>query len=157
LLDRAYTIGVYGFTPMRFVERLKEARVDLLCDIRARRGVRGAAYAFANAKRLEQLMADSGIAYLHERSLAPTPSLRAAQQRADAVEGMRKRDRRRLSPSFVDGYAELLASSDAVEALERIAAHAVRPALLCVEQHPDACHRSLAAPALGVDVVHLTP
>lgn len=47
------TIGVYGYTPETFFAALQEAGVDLLCDIRQRRGVRGAEYAFANSQRLQ--------------------------------------------------------------------------------------------------------
>lgn len=38
------TIGVYGFTEERFFGELTEAGVDLLCDVRRRRGLRGSTY-----------------------------------------------------------------------------------------------------------------
>ena len=46
------TIGVYGFDESSFFQTLQNAGVDTFCDLRARRGVRGAAYAFANGERL---------------------------------------------------------------------------------------------------------
>lgn len=35
------TIGVYGFDADAFLERLREAHVNLLLDVRQRRGARG--------------------------------------------------------------------------------------------------------------------
>lgn len=35
------TIGVYGFDEQSFFQALQDAQIDTLCDIRARRGVRG--------------------------------------------------------------------------------------------------------------------
>jgi len=39
------TIGVYGFDGESFLQRLLEANVRLLLDVRQRRGVRGREYA----------------------------------------------------------------------------------------------------------------
>ena len=47
-LERVVTIGAYGFSADRFFAALREAGVDTFLDIRQRRGVRGAEYAFAN-------------------------------------------------------------------------------------------------------------
>ena len=44
------TIGVYGFDRESFLAALADARVDLLLDVRQRRGVRGSEYAWANAQ-----------------------------------------------------------------------------------------------------------
>lgn len=157
MIERVYTIGVYGFTAQTFADRLRAADVDLLCDIRARRGVRGASYSFANARRLEQAMEQLGVAYVHEPDLAPTSELRAEQKAVDANTRTPKRERAFLASSFVDGYSKLLSTPEAHDALARIAASARRPALLCVEREPRACHRSLAAESFSVQVVHLTP
>ena len=46
------TIGVYTFDPETFLEVLDEAGVVQVIDVRQRRGVRGARYAWANAQRL---------------------------------------------------------------------------------------------------------
>lgn len=43
------TIGVYGFTAESFLRQLHEAGVTKLIDVRQRRGVRGAEYAWANS------------------------------------------------------------------------------------------------------------
>ena len=42
---RVVTIGVYGFDGESFLERLQQANVRLLRDVRQRRGVRGPEYA----------------------------------------------------------------------------------------------------------------
>lgn len=154
---RIYTIGVYGFTAETFVDRLRTARIDLLVDIRARRGMRGAAHAFANAKRLQRILEEAKVAYRHEPALAPPVELRALQKAVDARKRRLKRDRVLLAPAFIEGYMTLLSTPDARDALARIAGEASRPALLCVEREPGACHRSLVAEALSVEVVHLTP
>jgi len=64
------TIGVYDFTAESFAEALSGADVRLLLDVRQRRGVRGSAYAWANAVRLQESLAQSGIAYAHHLELA---------------------------------------------------------------------------------------
>lgn len=157
MLERVYTIGVYGFTAETFVDRLRTARIDLLVDIRARRGVRGAAHAFANSTRLQQILEEAKVAYRHEPALAPSVELRALQKMVDARERTLKRDRVLLAPAFIEGYMLLLSTPDATDALARIAGGASRPVLLCVEREPGACHRSLVAESLSVEVVHLTP
>ena len=57
---RIVTVGVYGFTLGTFLTALDEARVDCVFDVRQRRGVRGAAYAWANAQRLQLELAHMG-------------------------------------------------------------------------------------------------
>jgi len=85
---RVVTIGVYGFTGVSFLERLHEANVRLLVDVRQRRGVRGPDYAWANSRRLQGALAHAGIAYEHHRELAPTTELRQLQYTEDAHQGV---------------------------------------------------------------------
>jgi uncharacterized protein (DUF488 family) len=59
------TIGVYEYDRASFLNALRRAEVSLLLDVRQRRGVRGARYAWANAKRLEAALAEAGISYRH--------------------------------------------------------------------------------------------
>ena len=80
---RIVTIGVYGFREDAFFEALQDAQVDVFCDIRWRRGVRGAEYAFVNHKRLVARLESLGIEYVHRRDLAPTPEVRQRQKDAD--------------------------------------------------------------------------
>ncbi len=81
------TIGVYGFTLETFLASLAGAGVDCVVDVRQRRGVRGAEYAWANARRLERELTDAEIAYQHHRELAPTTEMRQLQYAADDREG----------------------------------------------------------------------
>ena len=71
-LERVVTIGAYGFTAESFLAALRDADVDTFLDIRQRRGVRGAEYAFANRGRLTATLDSMGIYYRHELGLAPT-------------------------------------------------------------------------------------
>ena len=153
------TIGVYGFDERSFLGALSDAGVDLVLDVRQRRGVRGSEYAWANARRLEASLRKAGVGYEHHRELAPTTEMREVLRRADAKRGERQRTRTRLDPEFVRRYnEEILAGAD----LDAIAAAAETglPALLCVELDPRACHRSLIAARLeerGLRARHLGP
>jgi uncharacterized protein (DUF488 family) len=66
---RVATIGVHGATLEAFLRALREADVRLVLDVRQRRGVRGAEYAWANAARLQEALAAAGIEYRHRREL----------------------------------------------------------------------------------------
>ena len=63
LVSTLRTIGVYGFDRESFLAALAAAGVDLLLDVRQRRGVRGSEYAWANAQRLETSLAEAGVDY----------------------------------------------------------------------------------------------
>jgi uncharacterized protein (DUF488 family) len=159
-LERVATIGVYGFDADRFFAAVLDARTDLFCDLRARRGVRGREYAFANARRLEQRLDELGIPYRHFPELAPTEATRALQYAADASTGTTKRARSELASAFVQAYERQLERPDAGAALEAIRGASTVPLLFCVERTPAACHRSLAAARLAdgsVAVDHLLP
>ena len=156
------TIGVYGFSADAFFAALQEAAVDIFCDVRYRRGVRGAAYAFANSARLQTRLAALGIRYRHFRELAPTPDLRRRQAEADKLAGTAKRQRTELGEAFITGYRESrLAAFDSRRFVESLGADARVVALFCVEREPAACHRSLLAERLardlGLEPVHLRP
>jgi uncharacterized protein (DUF488 family) len=144
------TIGVYGFDRETFLATLAGAGVDLLLDVRQRRGVRGSEYAWANARRLQDSLSEAGIGYSHLKELAPTTELRQAQYRADARRGEGKRSRTVLAPEYVDGYtAEILDQVDLAPIVKWIGGS--KAALLCVERDPEACHRSLIAARLQQD------
>ena len=156
------TIGVYGFSEEKFFTTLQEAGVDTFCDIRQRRGVRGASYAFANSQRLQKRLAELGIRYLHRLDLAPTKAIRLRQHEADKAEKVARRQRARLSQAFIDAYqAEILDVFEPHSLLDELEEDAQVVALFCVEGEPDACHRSLVAEKLqrelGVEVEHLLP
>ncbi|HUC08257.1 MAG TPA: DUF488 domain-containing protein [Solirubrobacterales bacterium] len=144
------TIGVYGFDREAFLATLSEAGVELVLDVRQRRGVRGSEYAWANARRLQDSLAAAGISYSHLKELAPTTELRQAQYRADAERGEGKRSRTVLAPEYASGYSEqILDRVDLAPIVKWIGGSSA--ALLCVERDPEACHRSLIAARLQRD------
>jgi hypothetical protein len=156
------TLGVYGFDQAGFFGALQHAGVQLFCDLRFRRGLRGRLYAFANSRLLQTRLAERGIAYLHCRDLAPSPELRRLQTAADKQARVLKRQRLELSPGFIAGYErERLALFNSAEFLSRCGVEASVIALFCVEREPVACHRGLVAERLrkdlGVEVAHLVP
>jgi uncharacterized protein (DUF488 family) len=161
-IERVVTIGAYGFTADSFFAALRKAGVDTFLDIRQRRGVRGAEYAFANHGRLTVALEQMGIRYLHELGLAPTTEIRTAQYAVDAAEGVSKRQRESLSPAFIEAYQrEILAPFDLPAMLDALPAETRVLALFCVERTPEACHRHLVADAIhdltGVPAQHLVP
>ena len=142
------TIGVYGFDRDTFLETLRQAEVNLVLDVRQRRGVRGAQYAWANARRLQAALAEAGIGYEHLPELAPTTELREAQYREDARRGEGKRSRTVLAPEYVSGYIEQILDPADLGGIVGFVGRS-RAALLCVERDAEACHRSLIAARLG--------
>lgn len=160
--EQLLTIGVYGFSEEAFFRTLADAGVDLFCDVRARRGLRGPEYAFANANRLERRLAELGINYVHLKKLAPSASVREAQHGEDARVGVGKRARTELSETFIARYRdECLSGIDAAELLRTSVGTAKRPVFFCVERLPSACHRSLLTGEIacqtGLSVGHLEP
>jgi len=155
------TIGVYGFTVQTFLERLREANVGQLLDVRQRRGVRGSEYAWANSARLQAALAEADIEYRHHKELAPTTELRQLQYREDERRGVGKRSRTQLVHEYRERYiAEILEGAD-LDAVVAALPTERGAALMCVERDAEACHRSLIAERLAVgyqiDVTHLRP
>ena len=152
------TIGVYSFDQDQFLRALAAADVDLLLDVRQRRGVRGSEYAWANAQRLQAALAEAGIGYSHLKELAPTTELRQLQYAEDDRLGEGKRSRTALAPEYVRRYEEeVLDRADLGPVVRWIGDSAA--VLLCVERDPEACHRSLIAARLerewGFEIEHL--
>lgn len=153
------TIGVYGFDADSFLHRLRRADVHLLLDVRQRRGVRGAEYAWANSARLQAVLAEAGIAYEHHLELAPTTEMRQLQYAEDDRQGVGKRSRHELAAGYVRHYTnEILDQADLAPIVSAVSRNGTA-ALLCVEHEPGACHRSLIAQRLAeqhdVTVEHL--
>ncbi len=144
------TIGVYDFNRDSFLGALTEAGIELVLDVRQRRGVRGSEYAWANSRRLQDSLKEVGIGYSHLKELAPTTELRQAQYRADAKRGEGKRSRTVLASEYARGYTEqILDRVDLAPIVRWIGSSSA--ALLCVERDPEACHRSLIAARLQRD------
>jgi uncharacterized protein (DUF488 family) len=155
------TIGVYEFDARSFIRALDAAGVSQVIDIRQRRGVRGPQYAWANSRRLQALLAEARIAYVHHPELAPTTELRQLQYRDDADQGVGKRSRERLSSRYIRGYTEEILDHAPLEALVgQLPVHGIG-VLMCVEATAQACHRSLVANRLserfGFEVVDIEP
>jgi uncharacterized protein (DUF488 family) len=155
------TIGVYGFDSEFFLQQLRHADVRLLLDVRQRRGVRGAEYAWANSVRLQAALAHARIAYEHHPELAPTTQLRHLQYAEDDRQGVGKRSRRELAAEYTRRYiTDILDRADLTPIVSALPSSGTA-ALFCVERDPEACHRSLIAQRLTeqhhVTIEHLRP
>ena len=156
------TLGVYGFTEHDFFQTLQDAHIDTFCDLRARRGVRGPDYPFANSTRLRQRLAELHIRYIHLKQLAPSEEIRELQNQADKQAKIAKRKRGELCEAFRKAYQQnYLDMLNAGELLKQVGEEAKVIGLFCVEREPVACHRSLVAAwlarELGLQVEHITP
>ena len=144
------TIGVYGFDEDSFFNALCKAEVDTFCDIRSRRGLRGATYAFANSTRLQARLSELGIRYIYRKDLGPTQAVRDKQAAADKATKTAKRKRTELGKAFIYAYhTECLAEFEPQSLLDELEPDAKVVALFCVETAPEACHRSLVADKLA--------
>ena len=142
-----YTIGVYNSTEKEFFDKLLQNRIDTFCDIRQRRGVRGAKYSFVNSNRLQRLLDDIGIKYVYLPELAPTTEIRELQKEIDNERGESKKERHVLGKVFTIEYKnKILKKFDFDSFFEKLdEVSASRIAFFCVEEFPDACHRSIVA------------
>ena len=155
------TIGIYGWTLESFLAALRAANVQVVLDVRQRRGVRGPEYAWANSLRIQAALDKAGIDYRHHKELAPTTELRRVQYREDDRVGVGKRSRAELAPEYRERYLhEILDRADLGAVIATLPAGRAA-ALFCVERDPEACHRSLVAERLadehGMTVTHLLP
>ena len=152
---------MYGWDAESFLGALRDAGVNLLLDVRQRRGVRGPEYAWANSKRLQAALEDAGIGYRHLPELAPTTELRQLQYAEDDRRGVGKRNRSELAPAYAERYTAEILDQAPLEPLVRELPARGPAALLCVERDPEACHRSLIADRLAAEhrvaVTHLRP
>lgn len=136
-IEKIVTIGVYGFTEDTFFRALQDAQVDSFCDVRRRRGVRGAEYAFANSLRLQKRLAELGIFYWYVPAFAPPTELRAQQQEQDKTQKVKKRQRDQLSSQFIEAYdLRVLRPFNIEEWMREVPAHTRTIAFFCVEKQP---------------------
>ena len=160
-MRRIATIGVYGFEAGAFLETLAGAGVELLLDLRQRRGVRGPDYSWANSVRLQRALAAADVGYRHVKDLAPTTELRRLQYREDDRQGVGKRNRVALAAEYAERYTREILDPFDLGALVAELPSDSATALLCVERDPQACHRSLVAERLraehGLPVTDLHP
>ena len=124
-----FTVGYEGRTPDELIELLAERAYGASSNVRAlplsrRRGF--------SKTPLREALGAHGIDYVHLREAGnPYRDLRADPKRC-----------LRLYARYLDAHRAVL---DAVEA----AASERRSALLCLEAHPEGCHRSVIANRLA--------
>jgi uncharacterized protein (DUF488 family) len=159
---KVFTIGAYGWDEEDFVQAIRDAAPDVFVDVRRRRGLRGHAYAWANSARLQAMLADSGIPYVHRLDVAPSDATRHIVAKDAAAAGIGYRERTSLSQEYLDAYGqEVLAEFDAAGFVSSLGDGVESIVLFCVERVPAACHRSLLAERLaedlGAEVTHILP
>lgn len=142
---KLYTIGYEGRTQDQVIDRLQQAGVRTLADVRAVAASRRAGF---SKTVLSHSLADAGLDYVHLRALGtPKPGRDAA--RAGRIGEMRA--------IFADHMDEP-ASQLAFEQLRGLARSAPT-ALLCFEADHAGCHRSVLAERLqaedGFEIVDL--
>lgn len=156
-----FTIGVYGSIEEEFFSKLTDNHIDVFCDIRQRRGVRGRKYAFVNSNYLQAKLNELGIKYIYEKRLAPTKEIREMQWAEDKAEGQTKKSREALGHAFSCGYEHLILNAvNLDELMSRLKdLDAEKVVFFCLESRPEACHRSLLAKRLAkkynLEVVNL--
>lgn len=146
-----YTIGVYNSTEASFFKKLTDNNIDLFLDIRQRRGVRGSQYKYVNSNYLQAKLQELGIAYEYIKELAPTKEIRQMQKDADKLNGETKKQRTTLGSVFAAEYKKQILDVFDVDALanQLVVSGAKNIVLFCVEEHAEACHRSIVASKLA--------
>lgn len=155
------TIGVYNSTEESYFQKLIDNKIDVFCDIRQRRGVRGSQYKYVNSNYLQSKLAELGIKYIYIKELAPTNEIRQKQKDADKLNNETKKLRTSLGQVFVNEYNKQILDNFDLDILinELNDLDAQKPVFFCVEEKAEACHRSLVAKALSnklsINVINL--
>ena len=129
------TIGYENATVPSFLDALREAKVELLVDVRAVASSRRPGFA---KSKLAENVGSIGIEYLHLRGLG-TPAEGRAAARAGRHEEMHR---------IFHEHMETLEAQEQLHALAEIVRSGRRACLLCLEADPAHCHRTLVAQAL---------
>jgi uncharacterized protein (DUF488 family) len=141
------TIGYEAATPGGLVAALREAGVRMVADVRALANSRRPGFA---KRALSAALEEAGIGYWHLPALG-TPAEGRAAVRAGRPEAMR--------PVFLRHLEGLEPQAALAALVERARREPV--CLLCLEDDPARCHRSLVAEAMaaatGAPVHHLHP
>jgi len=131
---RIYTIGYEGFGIDEWVTRLHEAGVQLVVDVRELPLSRRPGF---SKRKLAERLAAEGIDYVSVRALGSPPELRAPLKRGTLT-----------FAEFAPRFREVLAEREP-ELREVLRLAQQRSAVLvCWEEDPARCHRSLVADAL---------
>ncbi len=145
-VPQMFTIGYSGHTLDTFIEMLRASGVSLLLDIRRTPLSRKKGF---SKTALQRALEDAGIAYRHLPTLGSPAELRRDLQQAKDYS------------AFFAAFREYLHTreDDISQAAGLVATE--RVCLMCLEQSPDECHRSVVAEALAsalhdqVSVEHL--
>jgi uncharacterized protein (DUF488 family) len=141
-----FTIGYEHATVAGFQDALREAKIDLLVDVRAVASSRRPGFAKTALAASSNAV---GAEYLHLRALG-TPADGRAEARAGRPEEMKKIFRAQLATD--EAQEQLAEVADLVNQGRRVA-------LLCLEADAQACHRSIVAAEVarltGAKVVNL--
>jgi uncharacterized protein (DUF488 family) len=142
------TIGYQSATLDSFTRALRDARVELLVDIRAVASSRRPGF---SKTKLAASVADAGIDYLHLRPLG-TPADGRAAARAGHHGEMR---------AIFLAHMSTPDAQSALEDLAQLVRSGRRVCLLCFEADPAHCHRSIVASMLAerlpLWITHLVP
>jgi len=127
-----YTIGYQRRSLREFINRLRQAGIDALIDIRLRNTSQLAGY--TKRDDLAFLLQEGfGIAYEHHPELAPDDAI---------LDGYHQdHDWQRYTAAFTALLAERNSQDVGKDILSRYSA----PCLLCLEADPEHCHRHLVA------------
>jgi uncharacterized protein (DUF488 family) len=143
-----FTIGYEQSRPDPVLKALKDARVQLLVDVRAVAASRKPGF---SKRQLAASLDQIGIRYLHLQKLGTPAEGREAARSGDMKELWRI-------------YNRHLKTHDAVEAMDEllsIVRSGQRVCLLCFERDPGHCHRSriaeIVAERTGAKVSDLMP
>jgi uncharacterized protein (DUF488 family) len=145
-MNKVMTIGYEGTDPEKFTRALKEARVDLLVDIRMVPFSHKPGFAGAP---LRQTMDEAAIGYLHLQDLGNPKAGRDAAKAGDVT-------------AFHRIFRTQMGTGAAQRAISRVIelSRSRCLCLMCFERDHRDCHRGIVAEALEaekLEVVHLTP
>ncbi len=156
---KLFTIGVYNSTECGYFDKLVKNEIDLFCDIRQRRGVRGSQYKYVNSNYLQDRLKALGIEYRYIKELAPTAEIRQKQKDADKFNNETKKQRVQLGDIFITEYYKEILDKYDLTSLALGLKHYKNIAFFCVEEQAQACHRSLVAKELakimGCEIINL--
>lgn len=159
---KIYTIGVYQTTEQSFFGKLVQNNISLFCDIRQRRGIRGAQYKYVNSNYLQSKLLELKIPYIYIKELAPTNEIRQKQKDADKLNNETKKQRTILGDVFINEYCEqILNKFNMGTFINELQKKEIKNVLFfCVEEQAKACHRSLVAKRLskelgGIEIINL--
>lgn len=128
-----FTIGYSGYSAQRFVERLQEAGVNVLVDVRELPLSRKKGF---SKNALRTLLEENGIEYRHIRALGVPSELRAELKNGCCLVDYLNAFRVHLD-ECTDAIGELRELADEKSCC-----------LMCVEKDVDECHRSVVADRL---------